>query len=114
MGSKIGLILSLVFMHLIMLFGIDLICIQYVYTSLDSFSTSITFNISRNGYISEDLKNYVYEEYKANLYSLDEEGTQYQYGDTLNYCLEKEYEPLILPETYLIKIKRFAIIKIYN
>ena len=42
MSSKLGLILSMMFVIMFFLFGVDLICIQYVYSDLDAKSISIS------------------------------------------------------------------------
>ena len=57
MSSKIGLILSMIFVAMFFVFGIDLICIQFIYSDLDAKSITISYLISQNGGLSSDLIN---------------------------------------------------------
>ena len=52
MGSKFGLILSLPLIFLCFLYGVDFVMIQLTYTSLDAFSTTINYKISKTGEIN--------------------------------------------------------------
>ena len=44
MSSKIGTILSMLFVVLFFLFGTDLLCLQYTYSELDSKGISIAYH----------------------------------------------------------------------
>lgn len=114
MGSKIGLILSVFFLFIVFLFGADLICIQLNYASMDSMTTLISYNISKKGTITDSLKTYVKNNIGADLYSASSEDKIYQTGDSFEYYLKKNYEPLVISESMELTIKRYAVIKIYN
>ena len=49
MSSKIGTILSLIFVSIFFIFGIDLLTIQVAYANLDSKAISISYLISKRG-----------------------------------------------------------------
>ena len=112
MRSKIGFILTLPIVFLILLFGIDLIHIQLTYISLDSISTFVSENISKNGTISSELKQYVKEKVDAELYTVEDEIIED--GQLFEFYLKKEIYPLTLNKKQDLIIKRFAVIKYYN
>lgn len=115
MASKFGLILAIYFIFLSLLLGTDLIVVQAIYSSMDSITTMVSYNISKSGSINEDLKSYVKEKIGAELYCLkgDEEKI-YKDGETFEYYLKKNYKPISSLTTLSLTIKRFAVIKIYN
>lgn len=114
MGSKIGLILSLPFIFIAFLFGIDFLSIQLTYTSLDSISTTVSFKIAKAGKITESIENYVKEEINASIEAVYQNHS-YQKGSTYEYYLIKEYQPLIMNQEPLkLQIKRYAVIEMYN
>lgn len=114
MGSKFGLILSLPLIFLCFLYGVDFVMIQLTYTSLDAFSTTINYRISKTGEINDALKEYAASEINATLIAVNAD-TSYSEGSTLAYYLIKEYSPIAYQSDPLeIKIKRYAVINIYN
>lgn len=115
MGSKIGLILSLPFIFLAFLFGVDLVIIQVQYSLLDSLTSYASYNIAKDGTISDSLKEFIKNNYAANIYCVNiDTDSVYTTGQTFEYCLEKDYEPIVLSSTYTIKITRCAIINYYG
>lgn len=114
MGSKLGLILSLPFMFLGFLMGIDIIFLQLSYTSLDSISTTVSYRISKAGLIDEELKTYVKNQINAEVLPANDK-TSYIQGSTFEYYLIKEYKPIALQtDPIVLKIKRYAVISFYN
>ena len=93
MGSKFGLILSLPLIFLCFLYGVDFVMIQLTYTSLDAFSTTINYKISKTGEINDALKEYAASEINARLIAVNAD-TSYSEGSTLAYYLIKEYSPI--------------------
>ncbi len=47
MASKIGTILSMFFIFIAFMFGVDFLMIQLNYTSLDALSSSVSYKISK-------------------------------------------------------------------
>ena len=82
MGSKFGLILSLPLIFLCFLYGVDFVMIQLTYTSLDAFSTTINYKISKTGEINDALKEYAASEINARLIAVNAD-TSYSEGSTL-------------------------------
>ena len=114
MASKFGLILSLPLIFLCFLFGVDFVMIQLTYTSLDAFSTTVNYKISKTGEINDELKAYVLSEINATIIPANADSS-YSEGSTLSYYLIKEYSPIAYQRDPLeIKIKRYAVINIYN
>lgn len=114
MGSKLGLILSLGIIFFAFLFGADLTMVQLRYTNLDSISTLASYRISKDGSISESLISYCLER-DITILPVDESITAYQKGDTFEYYLKTEYQPLVMGDKpFDITIKRYAVISIYN
>ena len=114
MGSKLGVMLSLIFFFYAFLFASDFIMIQLTYTSLDALSTSVSYKISKSGEINEDIKVFVKEELNADIKPVGA-SSSYEEGSMLGYYLIKEYKPIAYDsEPLSIKIKRYAVINIYK
>ena len=114
MAFKFGLILSLPFIFICFLFGVDFVMIQLTYTSLDAFSTTINYKISKTGEINDALKAYVKNVIDATIEPINADSS-YSEGSTLGYYLIKEYSPIAYSREPLeLKIKRYAVINIYN
>ena len=54
MSSKIGLLISLIFFSLFFLLSIDIMCIQFHYSDLDSKSVFVAYDISRTEELNEE------------------------------------------------------------
>ena len=67
MGSKIGFILSLLFVVQLFVLAGDIMAIQMIYTNLDAVSVSAGYIISQKGTITEEVINLVQEEAGASI-----------------------------------------------
>lgn len=113
MSSKMGLILSMIFVVIFFAMGIDLISIQFIYNDLDAKSVAISYRISEHGTIDNSLKaniettfsvNFVCKSYCAPIF-----------GDVVTYVISKEYTPLIIDKnTMTISVERNAVIGYLN
>lgn len=114
MASKLGTILSLFFIFIAFLFGVDFVMIQLTYTSLDSLSSTVSYRISKTGEINDSLKSFVYENANATIEPISADHA-YEEGAILGYYLIKEYNLISYEAPPInIKIKRFAVINIYG
>ena len=113
MGSKMGFILSLLFLtQLFALLG-DFMSIQIVYNNLDAFSVNAGYLISRYGKINTTVTNFVSEEAGATIVALDAEYGVV--GDVFKYKISKKYSPLIIRnEEMEISVSRSIIIGYFN
>lgn len=117
MSNKLGAMLGIFMMFICFLFGADLVSIQYNYTSMDALSTSISYDISRNGYLTSTLKSKYKDNYGLNVYPIDTniDDQTYEEGTNYGYILEKDYSPIVISNgTIKLRIKRFAVINIYQ
>lgn len=113
MSSKIGLILSLGFIALFFLFGIDIITLQFAYSELDSRSTTIGYQISKNARIDNDFITLLENKYKVSLFV--DQNQSCQYGDIISYQLATNFNPLVISsDTMTIKIERTTAIGFYG
>ena len=113
MSNKFSLMISIFFIFIAFVFGTDLVVIQNIYSTLDSYSLVANNLISKNGYISEDLKTKFIETYKVNIYPVSEnnDDKSYKEGFIYGYYLEKDYKPIVLTNKQMkIKVKRFTLI----
>lgn len=94
MSSKLGLILSMLFVAMFFLFGVDLICVQYVFSDLDAKSISISYMISQHGGLDTFLVNKIEETYKVDFKCLS--NCNPKFGDIVEYQISKDYSPLII------------------
>ena len=113
MSSKLGLILSMLFVALFFLFGVDLICVQFVFSDLDAKSISISYLISQHGGLDINLINEIEETYKVDFKCLS--NCNPSFGDIIEYQISKDYSPLIISnETMHITVYRSTAIGFYG
>lgn len=113
MSSKLGLVLSMIFVTMFFAFGLDLICIQFIYNDLDAKSVAISYKISQYGAINETLKQYIEETFKVEFDCTS--NCAPMFGDTVTYVISKEYKPMIIDkDTMTISVERNAVIGYMN
>ncbi len=113
MSYKLGLLLSMVFVILFFMLGIDLISIQFAFGNLDAKSISISYRISEHGTIDdafiEEIENY---------YDVDFTCTSNctpLFGDIVEYTISSEIKTLVVsPDLLTIRISRSTVIGFYN
>lgn len=114
MASKLGTILSLFFIFIAFIFGVDFVMIQLTYTTLDSLSTSVSYRISKTGEISDSLKSDILKNDSVILEAIGNDHA-YEEGAILSYYLIKEYKLISYEAPPIpIKVKRYAIVNIYG
>ena len=113
MSSKIGTILSMLFVVLFFLFGTDLLCLQYAYSELDSKGISIAYYISKNSRIDVDFLQYLSKKYSVEVSAKSGQSTSY--GDVVSFTVKDKYDPLVISnEEMTISISREAVIGYYG
>ena len=113
MSSKIGLILSMLFVTLFFAMGLDVVCVQVIYNDLDSKSIAISYQISQYGTINNEIKSSIENKYKVTFTCVD--NCSPKFGDVVTYQISKDYRPIIIQkELMTISIERSAIIGYYN
>lgn len=117
MSHILGTIFGLTMIFMMFIFGTDLVMMQNIYTSLDSLSTQVSHAISKNGYLTEQIKANFLTNYNATIYPIETNilAKSYEEGFIYGYYLEKDYSPIAISKSTInIKVKRFAVINIYN
>ena len=113
MSSKLGLVLSMIFVTMFFAFGLDLICIQFIYNDLDAKSVAISYKISQYGTVNETLKQNIEETFEVEFNCVS--NCSPMFGDTVTYIIAKEYKPMIInKDTMTISVKRNAVIGYMN
>lgn len=113
MSSKLGLVLSMLFVSIFFAFGIDLIAVQVIYSDLDAKSVAISYKISKYGTVNEEVKNNIEQTYGVTFRCV--ENCSPLFGDTVTYVISKDYKPVIIKnELMTISIKRNAVIGYLN
>ena len=113
MSSKLGLVLSMIFVTMFFAFGLDLICIQFIYNDLDAKSVAISYKISQYGTINESFKQSIEETFNVTFTCTN--NCSPMFGDTVTYVIAKEYKPMIInKDTMTISVKRNAVIGYMN
>lgn len=109
MSSKLGLIISMLFFTLFFLLGVDVMCIQYYYSDLDAKSVAISYNISKVGRSDSEFISSLEERYNVRISNISPENPEF--GDMVEYIVEKDYKPIIVSSDVLVlKIKRTTVI----
>lgn len=113
MASKLGFILSLIFVaQVLVLFG-DLIAVQNIYTALDAVSVTAGYIISGKRGITDEVRQLVENETGGEITAITT-GPVY-FGSVYEYQVSKSFNPYIIKqEPMIITIKRSVIIGFYN
>lgn len=112
MSSKLGLLISLLFFALFFFLGIDLICIQYSYNSLDSKSISIGYEIAHSLEIDNEFISSLEDKYKVKISNISPEDPEF--GDVVKYTIHTVYKPLIVSREQLdLVVSRTTVIGYY-
>ena len=117
MSAKLGTILGLFFIYVAFLFGVDLVMMQYNYANLDALSLEANYLISKNGYLTDEIISDFNIKHKTTIYPIEENtlNQSYEEGFIYGYILEKDYSPIAISKSSInLRIKRFAVINIYN
>lgn len=112
MSSKIGLLISLIFFSMFFLLSIDIMCIQFSYSDLDSKSVYVAYDIARCEELDEETIKAIEDKHHV----LISEISSYkpEFGEVVEFILVKEYKPLIISNKEMeIKVKRSTIIGYY-
>lgn len=113
MSSKFGLILSMFFVVAFLLFGIDMIGIQFIYSELDQKAISISYLISKRGNIDDEYITSLEMKYDVNFTCLT--NCNPMFGDIVEYKLEDTYKPLVISnQEMVVSVYRSAVIGYYN
>ena len=114
MSSKIGLILSLVFVTIFFAFAADIINIQYQYSALDSISVNINYLLANSKGSSIAVDNYLEQNY-ANI-KFQAITSSVVLGEPFVYTLMVSYDPMFMNRGSImdISIKRSVIIGYLN
>ena len=112
MSSKFGLILSLVFFAMFFTLSVDIMCIQYYYSDLDSKSVVIGYEIARLGVIEdEDIKN-IEDKYHVNIMNISNRTPDF--GDVISYTISVEYKPIVVSNDVMqIQVERNTVMGYY-
>lgn len=113
MSSKIGVLLSLVFVAMFTLLGCDMMSIQYVYSDLDAKAVMIGYHISKNGYVNDELIEAMESRYQVHFEYTNPESPMY--GDVFDFVISEYYQPIIISKNKMtIRVKRSAVIGYYG
>ena len=113
MSSKLGLLLSMIFVTMFFAMGLDLVCIQFIYNDLDAKSTAISYQISKYGTLNSEIKERIEEQFEVRFNCVS--NCSPVFGDVVTYTIAVDYQPIIIKqETMVISVERNAIIGYYN
>lgn len=113
MSSKLGLILSTVFVVFAFLVGCDLITLQYIYSDLDAKSVNITYLISKNPTIDAEFHSLIEQKFNVK-FDCDFYGVP-SFGEEINYKISHSFEPLmVFSESITVSISRMSIVGYYG
>lgn len=113
MGSNIGTILSMVFVALFFVLGVDIMSIQFAYTRLDQVATTFSYVIAKEGGVKQSTIDSYCEKYDV-VFTCKSNCTPKK-GDIVDYQLSCDYSPLIIAkQDMLLTIERSTVIGFYN
>ncbi len=115
MSSKLGLILSMLFVALTFLFGADLITIQAAYSSLESDASDIAYYLSKNGYTS-NFNSYFdtyYGDKGITFEITDYSGVNYD-GEVVSFVIRENLSLFLLGSSMNISVASTAMVGYYG
>ena len=113
MSSKVGVLLSMIFVVLFFLLGIDLITLQFQYSDLDSKGITIGYHISKATDINSEYLSYLEDKYNVTI-GIDMSQSM-SYGDVVEFIVSKEFDPIIISSSVMnLKVKRSTVLGYYG
>lgn len=113
MSSKIGVLLSMIFVAIFFLFGVDMVTLQFQYSDLDSKGVTIGYHISKAEKVEDTFISFLEGKYNVRI-SLDKSQSM-RFGDVVEFIVVKEFDPIIISNhTMDLKIKRSTVIGYYG
>ena len=113
MSYKVSFILSMIFVAFFMLFGGDMICLQYVYSDLDAKSVTISYLISEHGGVDQKFLDGLELKYHVEFVYLDNYSPLF--GDEVTYVIARTYKPLVISQDPMqVQIERTTVIGYYH
>ena len=113
MSSKLGLVLSMIFVVMFVAIGIDLVSIQFIYNDLDAKSVAISYKISEYGTINDEIKQNIESTFNVSFTCTN--NCSPLFGDVVTYVISVDYQPVIIDKnTMTISLERNAVIGYLN
>jgi hypothetical protein len=112
MSYKIAFILTLTFVIQILILCGDLLGLQLVHSHLDAIGQTTSFRIAQTGRIDAAIEDWLLSQ---DIHLTCLANCSPRFGDTLEFRLDKNYDPLIIaPDTMTVSVIRSAVIGYYN
>ena len=113
MSYKLGFLLSISFVLMFFLLGVDIFSIQYAYGDLDAKSISISYRISQHGSLDNEFISSIEEAYHVDFECLS--NCSPMFGDIVEYRLSTSIQTLVINDHHLtISLSRSTIIGFYS
>ena len=113
MAYKVGFVLSLLLVIELFVLAGDIFSAQMIYTNLDAISITAGHVISTKGMITEELRNYVYDQTGGEIASVGDDTPLF--GSIYTFQITKEFTPMnkVTGKTE-IRVVRSVVIGYYN
>ncbi|HHT67348.1 MAG TPA: hypothetical protein GX010_03895 [Erysipelotrichaceae bacterium] len=113
MSYKISLVLSMIFISLFFLFGVDLLCLQSAYSALDAKANNISYLISRNGVINQEFIEEIESTFHVEF--ICDEYPAPTFGQKITYIITSKFHPMVIDKNEMtIAVQRMTIIGFYG
>lgn len=113
MSYKLGFLLSISFVLMFFLLGVDLFSIQYAYGDLDAKSISISYRISQHGTLDAEFVASIENSYNVEFECLS--NCSPMFGDIVEYRLSSSINTLVISNHHLtISLSRSTVIGFYS
>ncbi|MCI1244438.1 MAG: hypothetical protein LKG11_00550 [Bacilli bacterium] len=108
MSSKLGFLLSLLFLVPVLAYMGDLYSLQLIHADLDAVALQAGYQISRSNGLTSAIEDYVKESSGASIKALSSEA---YFGAEYKFVVYKDYAPLIIQsQTMVVSVTREAIL----
>ncbi|MCQ2742842.1 MAG: hypothetical protein MJ239_06070 [Bacilli bacterium] len=96
----------------VFLFQGDLCFVEAIHNELDAVALTASYKISMCGYVSEELREFVRKEAKAEIYTVTPSAS---FGEALTFSVYRDYRPFVISkENMRISVTRTAIVGYFN
>jgi hypothetical protein len=108
MGSKLGFLLSLMFLVQVLAYAGDMYSLQVIHADLDAVALQAGYQISRSNGLTPEIEAFVYDSAKAKIKSLSSEA---YFGAEYRFIVYKDYSPMIVSsQPMVVSVTREAIL----
>lgn len=113
MSSKLGTILSMIFVVAFFLLSGDMMCLSSMYSHLDATSITIGYVIAKQSNLSQSFIENIEEQYNVKFLTISP--SHPTVGDVVDFVIYQNYQPMIISKDVVtVKARRTTVMGYYG